>query len=210
MKLLVIGGTGGTGRQVVQQALDAGHEVTLLARDPSKVSLQHAHLRVVVGDVTDSDLTSLTEATRGHDAVISAIGRGLSFKSEHLIERSVPNILKAMSAAGVKRLVFMSAWGVGDAFKDLAFVPWLFFRTLLRGVYADKQVGEAMIRACDLDWTIVLPSRLHDGPLKRAYRSGQRLRMAGLQSISRADTAHFILSCVNDVDSIRKALVVTD
>jgi putative NADH-flavin reductase len=104
MKLLVIGGTGGTGRQVVQQALDAGHEVTLLARDPSKVSLQHPHLTVVAADVTDLHLASLTRAIRGHDAVISAIGRGLSFKSEHLIERSVPNILAAMSAAGVKRL----------------------------------------------------------------------------------------------------------
>jgi len=207
MKLLVLGGTGGTGRHVVEQALEGGHEVTVFARDPAKVGTQHARLRVVQGDV--SDLAALTSAARGQDAVISAIGRGLSFKSEHLIERSVPNIIKAMDAAGVKRLVFTSAWGVGDAFKDLALLPWIFFRTLLRDVYADKAVGDALIRNSSLDWTIVRPARLHDGPLTRTYQSGETLRMAGMQSISRADTAHFILACVADANAIRKSPVVT-
>jgi putative NADH-flavin reductase len=208
MKLLVLGGTGGTGKHLVQQALDAGHEVTMLARDPAKVATQHARLRVVHGDV--SDVTALTSSARGQDAVISALGRGLSFKSEHLMERSVPNIITAMHDAGVKRLVFTSAWGVGAAFKDLALLPWIFFRTLLRDVYADKAVGEAMIRNSTLDWTIVLPARLHDGPLTRTYRSGEKLRMAGMQSLSRADAAHFILACVADPSTIRKSPVVTN
>jgi hypothetical protein len=124
--------------------------------------------------------------------------------------RSAPNIVAAMAAVGVKRLVFTSAWGVGDVFKDLALLPWLFFRTLLRDVYADKLVADTLIRKSRLEWTIVLPARLHDGPLKRSYRSGERLRMSGLQSISRADTAHFILACVADPTSIRKSPVVTD
>ena len=208
MKLLVLGGTGGTGRHIVSQALDAGHDVTVFARDPKKLITHHARLRAVHGDV--ADVAALTEAARGQDAVISALGRGLSFKSEHLMARSVPNIVAAMESAGVKRLVFTSAWGVGDAFKDLALLPWLFFRTLLRDVYADKLVADTLIRKSNLDWTIVLPAKLHDGPLKKRYRSGERLRMSGLQSISRADTAHFILACVTDPTSIRKSPVVTD
>jgi putative NADH-flavin reductase len=208
MKLLVLGGTGGTGRHIVQQALGAGHEVTVFARDPTKVGTHHAQLRVVNGDVTA--LAALTQAIQGQDAVISAIGRGLSFKSENLMERSVPVILNAMETAGVSRLVFTSAWGVGDPFRNLALVPWLFFRTLLRGIYADKLVGDTMIRNSNLDWTLVLPARLHDGPLTRQYHSGERLRMAGMQSISRADTAHFILACVTDASTIRKAPIVTD
>ena len=208
MKLLVLGGTGGTGQQVVKQALDAGHEVTVLARDPAKVTGEHARLRVVRGDVTD--VAALSAAARGQDAVISAIGRGQSFKSEHLIARSVPSILAAMEAAGVRRLVFTSAWGVGDTFKDLAVVPWLFFRTLLRDVYADKLVGDTLIRKSSVDWTIVLPAKLHDGPLTGSYHSGERLRMSGLQSISRADTAHFILACLANPASIRTSPVVTN
>jgi len=208
MKLLVLGGTGGTGQHVVKQALDAGHEVTVFARDPVKVTGEHARLRVVRGDVTDA--ASLTAAARGQDAVISAIGRGQSFKSEHLIARSVPSILAAMEAAGVRRLVFTSAWGVGDTFKDLAVVPWLFFRTLLRDVYADKLVGDTLIRKSSVDWTIVLPAKLHDGPLTGSYHSGERLRMSGLQSISRADTAHFILACLANPASIRTSPVVTN
>ncbi len=116
MKLLVLGGTGGTGRQVVAQALEAGHDVTILARDPSKAGVQHQRSRIVEGDVMAS--AALGEAMRGQDAVISAIGRGKSFTSENLIAQSVPGIIAAMRANGVKRLVFTSAIGVGDTYRD--------------------------------------------------------------------------------------------
>ena len=208
MKLLVLGGTAGIGLQVAQQAMLAGHDVTVFARGVSKAAPQGPTPRFIAGDVTNT--AALTEAMRGQDAVISTIGRGLSFKSEHLIERSVPSILSAMKAAGVKRLIFTSAWGVGEAFKEVALIPGIFFRTLLRDVYADKAAGDAMIRKSDVDWTIVLPARLTDGPLTRAYRSGEKLRMAGMQSVSRADTAHFILACLDDPGSIRKSPVVTN
>ena len=206
MKLLVLGGTGGTGRQIVQQALEAGHDVTVLARDPAKVA-QQPRLRSVGGDVADTQ--KVIDAMRGQDAVISALGRGLSFKSEHLIERSVPGILSAMKTAGVRRLIFMSAWGVGDTKQDAPLLPKMFFNTLLRGIYADKLAGDELIRKSDLDWTIVLPTKLHDGPLTRNYRTGERLPMKGMASISRADTAHFMLDRINDRASIRKSLVVS-
>ena len=85
MKLLVLGGTGGTGRHVVTQALDAGHDVTVLARDRARAGVQHERLRLVEGDV--KNIAALGDAMRGQDAVISAIGRGKSFKSENLIAR---------------------------------------------------------------------------------------------------------------------------
>ena len=207
MKLIVLGGTGGTGRQIVQQALEAGHDVTVLARDPAKVVTQHPRLRVAPGDAGDSP--KMVDAMRGQDAVISALGRGLSFKSEHLMERSVPEILSSMKTAGVRRMVFMSAWGVGDTKQDAPLLPKIFFNTLLRGIYADKLAGDKLIRKSDLDWTIVLPTKLDDGPLTRNYRTGERLPMKGMPSISRADTAHFILDRVNDPASIRKSLVVS-
>ena len=117
--------------------------------------------------------------------------------------------LAAMEMAGLSRLVFTSAIGVGDTFADAPLPAKLFFVTLLRGIYADKLVGDRLIRDSDLDWTIVQPSKMTDGPLTKQYRSGEHLVFAGKAEISRADTAHFILDRINDPSSIRKTLVVS-
>ena len=208
MKLLVLGGTGGTGRQVVDQALAAGHEVTVLARDRARVGVQDERLRVVDGEV--KNLAVLTGAMRGQDAVISAIGRGKSFKSENLIAESVPGIIEAMRATGVTRLIFTSALGVGDTYRDSPLVPKIFFRTLLRGIYADKLIGDQMIRDSRLDWTIVQPVILTDGPLTKNYRVGEHLKLAGLNKLSRADAAHFIVDRINDRSTFGKTLIVSN
>ena len=208
VKLLVLGGTGKTGQEIVTQALAAGHHVTIVTRDRSKVPTEHPNQQIVVGDCV-TGAASLTEAMRGLDAVISAIGRGYSFKSEQLIARSVPGIIAAMTAADVRRLMFTSALGVGDSYADSPLAAKIFFRTLLRGIYADKLAGDRLIRHSDLDWTIVQPSQLNDGPLTKRYRSGERLAMSGMPQISRADTAHFILDRINDAMTIRKTLIVS-
>lgn len=208
MKLLVLGGTGKTGRQIVSQALDGGHSVTIVVRDRGKVTTEHPRQQVVTGDAT-AGADALAESMRGHDVVISAIGRGYSFKSEHLIARSVPGIIEAMGSAGVRRLMFTSALGVGDSFKDSPLPAKLFFLTLLRGIYADKLVGDRLIRDSDLEWTIVQPSQLNDGPLTKNYRSGERLALSGMAQVSRADTAHFILDRITDPAAIRKTLIVS-
>jgi len=208
VKLLVLGGTGGTGRHVVRQALDAGHDVTVLARDRAKVGVQHERLRVVDGDVKNT--ATLGDAMRGQDAVVSAIGRGQSFKSEHLIAESAPAIIAAMRANGVRRLIFMSALGVGETFRDSPLPLKIFIRTLLRGIYADKIIGDRMVRDSGLDWTIVQPAVLTDKPLTKSYRAGEHLPLSGLASISRADTAHFIVDRINDRSTFGKTLIVAN
>jgi putative NADH-flavin reductase len=208
MKLLVLGGTGGTGRQVVDQALTAGHEVTVLARDRARVGVQDARLRVVDGEV--KNIAVLTGAMRGQDAVISAIGRGKSFKSENLIAESVPAILAAMQSHDIKRLLFTSAIGVGDTFRDASLPMKIFARTLLRGIYADKIIGDDLIRKSGLDWTIVQPVGLTDGPLTKRYRVGEHLPLSGLATVSRADAAHFIVDRVGDKSTFNKTLIVAN
>ena len=208
MKLLVLGGTGGLGRHVVIQALDAAHEVTVLARDRAKVGAQHERLRIVDGDV--KNIAGLGDAMQGQDAVISAIGRGQSFKSENLIAESVPGILATMQETGVRRLIFTSALGVGDSYRDSPLVPRIFFRTLLRGIYADKLIGDTMIRNSRLDWTIVQPVVLTDGPMTRTYRVGEHLQLAGINKVSRADTAHFIVDRIDDRSTFGKTLILSN
>jgi putative NADH-flavin reductase len=83
MKLLVFGATGGTGGQLVQQALQQGHLVTAFARDPGKIHLAHDNLRVVSGDILLPD--SVETAVAGQDAVLSALGIRLPIKTVILI-----------------------------------------------------------------------------------------------------------------------------
>src|SRR5580765_7080641 len=97
MKVLVLGATGGTGRHIVTQAHAAGHIVTAFDRKAE---------------------VSLEQAVRGQDAVISAIGRGKSFRAQGLIASAADDILAAMKGAGVRRLIFMSALGVGASYQD--------------------------------------------------------------------------------------------
>jgi putative NADH-flavin reductase len=207
-KLLVLGATGGTGRQIVSQALDAGHHVTAFVRNPDKMEVRHDRLRFAHGDVPGGG-PPLGDAVRGQDVVISALGRGQSFKADSLMQRSMPSIINAMQANHVRRFIFVSAMGVGDTSGDAPLLSRIFSSVFLRGIFADKLAGEALIKRSDLEWTIVHPSLLTDGPLTRHYRSGEHLALSGFPKISRADTAHFILNQAEDPASIRKVLLVS-
>lgn len=207
-KLFVLGATGGTGRQVVSQALDAGHQVTAFVRHPDKMPIRHERLTLTAGDVTAGG-PALGDAVRGQDAVISALGRGTSFKADGLMQRAVPSIITAMRASDVRRLIFVSAMGVGDTSRDAPVIPRLFHRFLLRDIFADKRAAEELIGRSDLDWTIVHPTGLTNGPLTGAYRSGEHLTMRGFPTVSRADTAHFVLRQVEDGTFVRKVVIVS-
>ena len=187
---------------MVTQALDAGHEVTVLVRSPEKIPVRHARLHVTVGSVTDDD-GALARAVTGHDAVLSALGRGTSFTSNGLIEASVPPIVSAMRSAGVRRLIFTSAIGVGEAIEDAPIFSKIMVRLLLKDIYADKAAGEALIRQSNLDWTVVQPAQLTNGPLTRRYQVGDRLKLTGIPRISRADLAHFLLAQLDDTAYVR-------
>lgn len=207
-KLLVLGATGGTGQHIVRQALDASHEVTALVRNPANKLPAHQRLRVMIGGVVDDPL-GLDRAMQGQDAVISALGRGRSLTSTNLMQRCVPPILAAMKTHGIRRLIFTSAIGVGETIRDAPLLSRIVIRVFLSSIYADKVAGEAEIQRSDLDWTLVQPAQLTDGPLTRSYRAGERLALRGLPKISRADTAHFIVSQVGDPTYHRKVVLVT-
>src|SRR5947207_3093887 len=157
MRLFVVGATGGTGQHILSQALEAGHEITAFVRTPAKLPTKHERLRVTVGAVTDGG-PPLAQAIRGHDVVISALGRGSSLTAGGLIQRSASAIVAAMTNAGIRRLIFTSAIGVGDAYSDAPLFSKLLIRVLLKDLYADKVIGEDLIRRSDLDWTLVQPA----------------------------------------------------
>jgi putative NADH-flavin reductase len=209
-RILVLGATGGTGLQVVSQALDQGHEVVAFVRNPERLKIESNNLRVVVGSVTDNSPV-LAEAVRGQDVVISALGVGKSLKSRGLIERSIPAIVRAMHSQGVRRLIFTSAYGVGQTYRDVPFVPRVFIRTLLRDLYADKARGEEELHRIgnDIDWTLVYPTTLTNGLRTGHYRAGERLELHGLPRIPRADVADFLLTQMDDARYLRKGVLIS-
>ena len=208
-RILVVGATGGTGREVVLQALAAGHDVTALSRSATRLPIEHPKLRTLDGALPQ-DAALLSNAMAGQDVVISALGRGQSLASHQLLEQSVPAVLTAMRAHGVRRLIFTSAIGVGDAVRDIPFLPALFARTLLRGIYADKVIGERMVRESGLEWTIAQPAGLTNGPRTERYQAAERLTLSGLPKIARADVAHFLLAQVEGRSNVGKTLVLAN
>ena len=197
MKLVVFGATGGTGRLIVEQALQQGHEVLAFVRDPDKLRITDARLRVVQGDAAEGT-SRVTEAVRGQDVVISALGRRNSFKSADLISRSMRAIVPAMEHQGVRRLIVVSAFGVGESYHYAPLIPRIMFRVLLGDIFADKKAGEDTVRQSGLDWTLVYPVLLTNGPRTGKYRVGDRLDLHGVPKISRADVADFVLTQLQD------------
>jgi len=206
-RILVLGATGGTGRQVVEQAIAAGMDVTAVVRNPAKLSTVAQSVRTLTGDLL-RNASVLTAAVAHQDAVISTLGVGHSFKSAGLIRTIAPAIVGALQQQGVSRLVFTSAFGVGATRQDTPLLPRLFIATLLREIYADKEAGEEAIRNSPLDWTIVYPVGLTDGPKTGTYRVGERLSLSGFPRISRADVADFLLKQVDDGRFVRKGVLV--
>ena len=103
----------------------------------------------------------------------------------------------------------MSAYGVGDTMRDVPTIPRLFMKTLLRDVYADKLVGDDLIRQSSLDWTLVHPTTLTNGPRTGTWKAGERLPLKGFPRISRADVAAFIVKQLGDQTNLKKSVLVT-
>jgi putative NADH-flavin reductase len=198
MKLVIFGARGGTGRQLVEQALAEGHQVTAFARRPAALQVRHDRLRIAAGDV--SDAARVESAIEGQDAVLSALG---ATKKQAICADGMANILAAMRRAGVRRVIVLSAFGASDSHDRSLYTRllWLFIRERM----ADKDRMEQLIKRSDLEWTLVRPPRLTDGPRTQRYRSGLDLRMTLNSRISRADTAAFMLRQLVDPNYLGKA-----
>jgi len=203
MRVLVVGATGGTGRQLVAQALDAGHEVTALVRTPAKVRVAHDRLRVVRGDVLDYG--SVEAAVRGQDAVVCALGHKRWFYPTRILSRGTENIIRAMTACGVRRLVCETSLGVGDSVGRMGLYYTVFVIPFILPFYFwDKHRQERAIRASGLDWVIVRPGALTNGRERGRYRSGPKVgNWLWTVRISRADVAAFMLKQLTEATYLR-------
>jgi len=204
MKILIIGATGGTGTAIVGQALSQGHAVTVLVRNPAKMTIMHEQLVVVKGNVLDYD--SVDQAVQGHDAIVSALGHKQFFLKNRILSDGTKNIIRAMEKHKLKRLIFESSLGVGDSrgklglYYTLFVIPFIIFY-----YYEDKELAERYIMESSLDWTIVRPGQLTNGKKRGVYREGLNVgNWFSSVRISRADVANFMLKQLTDNSYLKK------
>lgn len=192
MKLIIFGSTGGTGRQLVAQALEQGHAVTAFSRSPEKPGQKHEKLQLVKGDVLD--FSSVESALQGQDAVLCSLGSP-AMNNKKIRANGTKNIIHAMEKTAIRRFICQSGLGCGDSHNLLPFhYKYFIFPLMLRYVYADHELQEKHIKQSQLDWTIVRPAALTDGKRTGTYRHGFTAPDKSLTiKISRADVADFML-----------------
>ena len=197
-RLLVVGATGGTGRQLLAQALEQGYAVTALVRNPPKLQVAHERLTVMQGDVLD--YSTVQAAVRGQDAILCALGHKPYFYPTSILSGGTRNLLRAMEAHGVPCLVCESSLGIGNSAGRLGLLFTVLVIPLILPFYFwDKARQERMIAASTIDWVIVRPgvltNRAKQGALRHGPQVGSFVRTV---NIARADVAAFMLAQLTD------------
>lgn len=217
MKLTIVAATGGVGRELLGQALAAGHDVTAVVRNPGKLTRQ---VRAITTDLATPDPAALESAIAGTDAVLSGLGPR-SNADAGVAWRGTRAIVAAMRATSVRRIVVISAAPVatvpspgrpnppkhdpGDGF----FMQHLFSpiaKAAFRKVYADLAQMEGILAESGLDWTVVRPPQLTGKPLTRAYRTADGQNIRGGWSVPRADLAHLMLGLLKQPETIHQII----
>lgn len=212
MKVVIFGATGATGRMLIAGALERGHVVTAVARNAALVEIQHTHLTVMQGNVLDA--ASVSRAVAHQDAVLWAVGG-----SNALSQRRQPSevctvgtglILDAMQRHGIRRIISLSSWGIGESRARVPFhFRYLILPLVLKTELADKAGQEQLLRQSDRNWTIVRPSRLTDGPATGRYRAAEQLAFPFNAHLARADLADFMLRQLDDDRFVRKVCEIS-
>ncbi len=192
MKVLLIGATRGIGAQLLQQTLAAGHEVTVLARRPEAVATSHPRLTILRGDILEPHVVD--SAMQGQEAVCLTIGVPITFSPVTVFSQGTLYVIAAMQEHQVRRLICVTGIGAGDSKGHGGFLYDCIFKPLLlRTIYLDKDRQEELVRESGLDWVIVRPAGLTNGPRTGSYRALTDLTGITSTRISRADVADFIV-----------------
>jgi uncharacterized protein YbjT (DUF2867 family) len=209
MRILIIGASQGTGALAVQAALARGHEVTAFARSPDKLGVEHAKLTRLKGDFHQK--ASVDAAVAGHDAVIvtaSATSLKAFKENPSYFSQGTGLVIEAMKSAGVRRLVVLSALGVGESRQLAGFlVKKLVIGFILKVPFEDHERQEKMTMESGLDWVIARPGRLTNGPARKAYVKKTAIEPVP-GSISRADVADFLVEAAETDAWVGKAVQI--
>lgn len=207
MRIAIIGGSRGTGLAVAHEALARGHDVVIVSRTDPRL-IQNG-VRWLGGDARDA--TVLERAVEGASAVVTALGVTKTWQNTNLFSQSQVALNRAMDNVGLKRTVLVTGLGAGDSRNHQG---WLYdnvlFPLFLARSYADKDRAEAVLQKSDLNWTIVRPGRLTNGPKKNKVEALLTPETYRYGAISRADVAAFVLDCVEKGSYLRQTPQIVD
>lgn len=207
MHLLIFGASGHTGRQLVAQGLEKGYSITAFVRNPKSFPNANKHLVVFTGDVSNDQ--QILQAVSGQDAVISVLGVKASsalFQENVIISDGLKHIIHAMEVAKVHRLLFIASFGVN---KKIFLPEKMFIRLVLKNIFADIPRQEKHIKQSMLDWTIVHPARLTNGPKTQKYKAKVDLPIGLFSKISRADVADFLINNIKNKNTFKKTITLS-
>lgn len=209
MKIVIFGSSGETGKALVRQALQRGHEVYAFARRPGEIGIGDPRLHPLEGDVLDE--ASVRRAAEGMDAAVSVLGVRMGQPPSTVRSTGTANIVAALTAAGVRRFVSCSTVGAGGHLQTL---PWLTRMMLPRiiGAWRLEEAGrqEDIVRSSGLDWTVLRPPRLVDGPLTGKYRIGEDLVAGFGAKLTRGNLATAMLDQLESERFLRRLPIVLD
>lgn len=198
LNILVIGANGGIGKKAVEIALQSGHKVTAMVRNPANLTLSHPNLEIVRADIMQP--ASFNQYVKDKDAIISAIG-GKMDKPTTLYSEGNSNLLAVMKKLGVRRVFFISSQAIEISPEQPFYVRWAakyIVQKLFKYGYADQRVMEDIIKKSNINWTIMRPPRLTNGEVTGQYRVAMNRFLKNCLSISRADVAHFMLNNISN------------
>lgn len=210
MNVLIVGGTGKTGRLLISQGLEEGHCITAMVRKPNKLKFNNPNLKVLKGNVLN--LENLETAVQGQDAVLSALGHKQFFIKTSILSKGTMNIIRAMERKEVDRFICITSLGINESRFRLGLYYTLFvIPVILFFYFRDKSKQEKLIAQSNLDWTIVRPGQLTNGRKRTKYQHGPNLGSYILtKMISRASVAHFLLKNLASNLYLHKAVGITN
>jgi len=206
MKIVIFGASGKTGLILVEQALHQGHEVTAYVRRAESIVMKHPKLRIITGNL--SNLDKIKQAITGADACISTLGGNSLTKHAEEIKKGIGNIITMMKLENVSRFIYMSSIGAGESrYFMLPVVRFIVADIILRVPLHDHTINEQKLVQSELDWTVLRPGNLTDGPVSKSINSGyEKITLNGNPKISRENVATFILKQLTDKRYLKKAV----
>jgi putative NADH-flavin reductase len=207
VKLAIFGATGKTGLEVIKQALNRGHEVTVMVRDPKRLPNFSKPINVLTGDFSNLDTEKSTLI--GQDAVICALGSRELYKNTGLRTLGTRAIIRCMEEEGVRRLVVMSSMGIGESWNQLSFFSKALFKLVMPAALEDHEAQEEAVKASALEWTLIRPSGLTNEPNVSAYEYGKEL-VPKTSRISRANVADLMLKVLENQVHIHESITISN
>ncbi len=201
MKIVLFGASGKTGRIVLDLALNAGHEVTAVVRDASKITAEHKNLTVKTANLFDEN--SVVEVSNGAQLAISCLGGDANNKST-LLSDMIKIIVPAIKQAGVKEIFHISSAGIHDEMPGI--IAKLFVNLFFKNAIADHKIAANIIINSGLDYLILRPLSLIDGEMTKNFRTSDVSVPSGGKNISRQDVAYFLTQAIGKAEFKNKSI----